>query len=180
MRIGLARSALAALLASSLTTAGARAESVGGTLLVGHGFDEGYNFGLGIRGGAATRPGAYVGGTVMTHLGRDGVKTEQFERPQTDLYYAGAEGGWEFAWGPLVARPYLGAAYGWVRSSTTTGCPTCDSASSNDGAFALFPGFVALAKLGIVVVGADVRYVMLFGTDYANAIGAFGTAGLSF
>ena len=98
MNIGLARSAFAALLVT-LTTASARAESVGGAVLVGHGFDEGYNFGLGIRGGVTTRPGVYVGGTIVTHLGRDGVKTERYERPQTDLSYAGAEGGWEFAWG---------------------------------------------------------------------------------
>jgi hypothetical protein len=165
-----------------LSTTTARGASGSGALLLGYGFADGYKIGLGIRGGVTAPSGLYVGGTLMTHEGWTGFRIEQYERPQTDLYYGGAEGGWDFSLDPLVIRPYLGAGYGLVHSSASPDCaarPACVS-SSSDGAFALFPGVVALAKLGIVVVGADVRYVMLIGTAYENAFSAFGTAGLSF
>jgi len=174
---------VATFFAMLLSTIVAQGASTGGALLVGYGFDKGYKFGLGIRGGVTAPSGVYVGGTLLTHAGWTGVKIEQYHRPQTDVYYGGVEGGWEFSIDPLVVRPYVGVGYGLVHSSTMAVCTAntaCFSGSSNDGAFALFPGVVALTKLGIVVVGADVRYVLLIGTGYENAVGAFGTAGLSF
>ncbi|HMJ54967.1 MAG TPA: hypothetical protein VK540_22985 [Polyangiaceae bacterium] len=175
--------AMAVLLAALLATESAQASTVGGALLFGNGFNDGYRIGVGARGGVTVPSGVYIGAAFMMHEGLTGWRHERGERPQTDVYYGGAEGGWDFAFDPLIIRPYLGLGYGLVHSSATSECSAregCVSASSNDGAFALFPGVAGLVKVGIVVFGADFRYVLLAGSGYENAVGAFGTAGLSF
>ena len=175
--------AVVALSVGLLSTATAGAEPVSGALLVGYGFDEGYKLGLGVRGGFTAPFGLYLGGTLILHEGATGIRIERDERPQTDLYYGGAEGGWDFSAGPLVFRPYLGLGYGLARASTLPDCapaPACAPVWSNDGALALFPGAMGLVSSGGIFVGADVRYVLLIGSAYRNAFSAFGTAGLAF
>ena len=172
----------AVFIAAFLATESARATAVGGALLFGQGFNDGYRIGVGARGGVTVPSGLYIGAAFIMHEGLIGWKHERGEQPQTDVYYGGAEGGWDFAFDPLVIRPYLGLGYGLVHSSAITDCSArqpCASAA-NDGALALFPGVVGLVKVGIVVFGADVRYVLLAGSGYENSVGAFGTAGLSF
>jgi hypothetical protein len=174
--------ATAVFLAALLATENARATAVSGALLFGHGFNDGYRIGVGVRGGVTVPSGLYLGGAFMMHEGLVGWKHERGEQPQTDVYYGGAEGGWEFAFEPFIIRPYLGVGYGLVHASAITECSARQAcaAASNDGALALFPGVVGLANVGIFVFGADVRYVLLAGSGYENAVGAFGTAGLSF
>jgi hypothetical protein len=152
-------------------------------LLAGYGFNDGYKLGLGLRGGYTLPNRLYLGGTLLLHEGRTGVRIEQSETPQTDLYYGGAEGGWDAVAGPLVIRPYLGVGYALVRASSNPGCVTagtCVALWSNDSALGLWPGAVAIVRSGGIFVGADVRYVVLVGSPYPNAVSAFGTAGLEF
>jgi hypothetical protein len=175
------RTAVASLLVVLMSTERAWGSPASGGVLVGYGFNGGYKLGFGIRGGVTLPAHLYLGGTLILHEGWTGWKIEQAERPQTDLYYGGAEGGWDVSAGPFVVRPYLGVGYALVRASTSP-CTVAGSCRvwSNDGALGLWPGAVAFFRLGGIFVGADLRYVVLVGSAYDNAVSVFGTAGLDF
>jgi hypothetical protein len=175
------RTAIGSLLAVLMSTGAASGAPASGGVLVGYGFNGGYKLGFGIRGGFTLPAHLYVGGTLVLHQGWTGWKIEQAERPQTDLYYGGVEGGWDVSTGALIVRPYLGVGYALVRASTSP-CNVAGACRvwSNDGALGLWPGAAAIVSLGGIFVGADLRYVVLVGSDYENAFSAFGTAGLEF
>jgi hypothetical protein len=173
--------AIGLLLAVLTSTRAASGAPVSGGVLVGYGFNEGYKLGLGIRGGVTLPARFYVGGALVLHEGWTGVKIEPYERPQTDLYYGGGEGGWDVSTGPFLVRPYLGVGYALVRASTLP-CRVAGAcvAWSNDGALGFWPGVASLFRSGGIFVGADLRYVVLVGSTYENAFSVFGTAGLEF
>jgi hypothetical protein len=155
-------------------TASAITPSAG--LLVGNGFKDGYNLGIGARAGVTLPMSVYVGGTFVYHLGKS-------EHDVTaNLWYLGAEGGYDLDVGPLTIRPYLGLGYTHFMVSAPDVCLAgqCVSVEPIDGKFSLWPGATAIVGLGGWFVGADLRYVVVTGADDANALTAFATVGVSF
>jgi len=159
-------------------TASALSPSAG--LLVGNGFKEGYGFGLGARAGVTLPLSVYVGGTFVYHLGE--TKSTAAGDRSVNVWYVGAEGGYDLGVGPLTLRPYLGLGYAHVRAASPDVCAfgQCVSASGSNGEFALWPGVTALVGLGGLFVGADLRYVVLVDVEDFNAFSAFATIGMSF
>jgi len=160
-----------------------RASAMGASagVLVGNGFKDGYNLGLGARAGVTLPLGIYVGGTFVYHLG----KSESLRGAdlKTNVFYFGAEGGYEISAGPLTVRPYLGLGYASAQSTQANctalvGCTAGDT--SGESKFALWPGVTALFPVGSLFVGADLRYVLLPDATDGNAFSAFLTAGLTF
>ena len=158
----------------------AAAISPSAALLVGNGFEDGYNFGFGARGGVTLPMSVYVGGTFVYHLGK--TESTPVGDITANIWYVGAEGGYDLGVGPLTIRPYLGLGYAHPRASAPDVCVggQCVGASSSDGRFALWPGATALVGLGGIFVGADLRYVVLVDVDDHNAFSAFATLGTSF
>jgi len=149
--------------------------SVGG--LVGYGFKDGMNLGLGVRGGYTLPMNVYLGGTFVYHLG----KTESEAGAEASLrsYYLGFEGGYDIAAGPLVIRPYLGLGAHTVTSSVSgnLGGVQIPEMSSSDTKFALWPGATILYPLGAAFIGADARFVI---RDELNTFSLFATGGVQF
>ena len=140
--------------------------------LVGYGFKDGMNLGLGVRGGYTLPMNLYLGGTFVYHLGKT-------EGPQSlKSYYLGFEGGYDLAAGPVVIRPYLGLGAHTV-TGTMDAIPgiTTEPISSSDTAFALWPGATVLYPLGSAFLGADARYVI---RDQLNTFSLFATGGVQF
>lgn len=161
----------AAVIAATLTAANAHA-LVSAGLLVGEGFKDGYNFGIGARAGV-TLPAVpvYVGGTFVYHLGK--TESSPLGDVNAKVLYVGVEGGYEIGI-PLVSiRPYLGLGYASLTGSV-------GDISESNGKFAIWPGATGLVSLGTIFVGLDVRYVVVTDADDANAASLFATAGLSF
>jgi hypothetical protein len=167
--------AVFALLAVHSTTASATGASAG--LLLGEGFKDGYNFGFGARAGFTLPMSIYVGGTFIYHLGKSEGDAK------LNVYYFGAEGGYELNAGPLTVRPYLGLGYATVAVTTPgycTGsvCPQPFSDSAGKGA--LWPGATAIFPIGNLFVGGDARYVVVLDAEDANAFSIFATGGMTF
>jgi hypothetical protein len=179
LRIGIVCAAFA-LFALHSATASAAGPSAG--LLLGEGFKDGYNFGIGARGGF-TLPviPIYVGGTFVYHLGHSESTSDGDVK--ANLFYFGAEGGYEFSAGPLTVRPYLGLGYANVMTSrpgfcTPNMCPPPVSNSDSQAAF--WPGVTALFPIGGFFIGGDARYVFALDSDDFNAFSLFVTGGLTF
>ena len=168
----------AAVLAATLTAANAHALISAG-VLVGQGFKDGYNFGLGARAGI-TLPAIpiYVGGTFVYHLGKTVPGTDVTAK----VLYGGIEGGYEIGAIPLLTiRPYLGLGYASLTTSSGDIVGTGEAVGSlSSGKLALWPGATVLVTLAAFFVGIDGRYVVLTDVSDANAFTLFGTAGLSF
>jgi len=168
----------------ALTTNTASAAGGSAALLLGEGFKDGYNFGVGARAGFTLPMNVYVGGTFVYHLG----KTEP--SPQGDsksnVLYFGAEGGYELGAGPLTVRPYMGLGYASASESKPPYCTgsVCGAPQSkSEGVGAIWPGATAIFPLGNFFVGGDVRYVILLGSDQVdigNAFSIFVTGGTTF
>lgn len=171
--------ALVALHANTASAAGGSA-----ALLVGEGFKDGYNFGLGARAGFTLPMNVYVGGTFVYHLGRtEPAPGGEFK---ANVLYFGAEGGYELGAGPLTVRPYMGLGYASASASRPPDCTglVCGAVQSNsEGVGAIWPGVTAIFPLGNFFVGGDVRYVILLGSDKVdngNAFSIFVTGGTTF
>ncbi len=176
----LAISMLFAAAASTLYAPTASAMGPSAGLLVGNGFQDGYNIGIGARGGLTLPMNLYVGGTILYHLG----KTESTAAGDVtaNIWYLGGEGGYDIGVGPLTVRPYLGLGYANLRVSTPDFCGlgTCVGGSNSEGKLAFWPGVTGLVGIGNIFVGADLRYVLLVDVEDGNAFSAFATGGMSF
>src|SRR5262245_22452350 len=104
-----------AVLAVTLTAANAHALGSAG-ILVGNGFKDGYNIGVGARAGVSLPllP-LYVGGTFVYHLGK--TETTAIGDVTTRIFYLGPEAGYETGFFPLSIRPYLGLGYASISAS---------------------------------------------------------------
>ena len=171
---------LAASVASTFYAKPASAMGASAGLLVGNGFKDGYNLGIGARGGLTLPMSLYVGGTIVYHLG----KTESTPAGDVtaNVWYLGGEGGYDLGAGPLTIRPYLGFGYANLRASAPDICVggTCVGGSNSQGKLAFWPGVTGLVGVGSLFVGADIRYVLLVDVDDGNAFSAFATVGMSF
>jgi len=150
--------------------------SVGG--LVGYGFKDGTNFGLGVRGGYTLPMNVYLGGTFVYHLGKS--QSTAVGDVSSNIYYFGFEGGYDIAAGPVVVRPYLGLGAATAVASIPAfdfGGVTMPASSATDTRFGLWPGASVLYPLGSAFIGADARYLIV--EDY-NAFSVFATGGVQF
>ena len=159
-------------------TASALGASAG--LLVGNGFKDGYNVGIGARAGFTLPMSLYLGGTIVYHLGK--TESTGVGDVTANIWYLGAEGGYDLGAGPLTIRPYLGFGYAHLGVSAPDVCVlgACASGGHSDGKLAFWPGVTGLVGVGSLFVGADLRYVLLVDVEDGNAFSAFATAGLSF
>ncbi len=176
----LGTSILAALAATTLYTPTASAMGPSAGLLVGNGFKDGYNVGIGARGGLTLPMNLYVGGTILYHLGK--TESTPLGDITANVWYLGGEGGYDLGVGPLTIRPYLGLGYANLRVSAPDTCVlgTCVGGSNSQGKLAFWPGVTGLVGLGSIFVGADLRYVLVVDVEDGNAFSAFATAGMSF
>ncbi len=168
---------------STLVVLRARTASAGpsAALLVGDGFKDGYNLGLGVRGGYTLPMNVYLGGTFVYHLGKS--EPTQSGDAKLSLFYLGAEGGYEINAGPLIVRPFLGLGYANVMATVPGYCvgSVCAAPTSlSDGRVGIWPGATALFPVGNLFFGADLRYVVLVNTEDSNAISFFVTGGTTF
>jgi hypothetical protein len=139
--------------------------------LLGYGFKDGVNLGLGVRGGYTLPMNLYLGGTFVYHLG----KSEN--EYSTNLFYFGAEGGYDIAAGPVVIRPYLGLGAATAQVSMPAIPGFTEKMSNSETRFALWPGATVLYPLGSWFIGADARFLIV---DDFNAFSMFATGGVQF
>jgi len=147
--------------------------------LLGYGFKDGTNLGLGVRGGYTLPMNVYLGGTFVYHLGKS--ESTPFGDVKSNVFYYGFEGGYDIAAGPVVVRPYLGLGAATAKTSS----PAFDlgagqsfpATSASETRFGLWPGASVLYPLGSAFVGADARYLIV--EDY-NAFSLFATGGVQF
>ena len=158
----------------------ASALGVSAGLLAGNGFKDGYNVGVGARGGITLPMNLYLGASVLYHFGT--TNNVGGSDLTTNVWLLGAEGGYDLGIGPLTLRPYLGLGYAHLSFAAPGACAagTCVSVSDSDGKVALSPGAAGLVNLAMFFVGVDLRYTVLLDVDDFNAFGTFLTAGLSF
>ena len=146
--------------------------------LLGYGFKDGTNLGLGVRGGYTLPMNVYLGGTFVYHLGKS--QDTGFGDAKVNVFYYGFEGGYDIAAGPVVVRPYLGLGAATAKATIPGGSfggQTFPETSSSETRFGLWPGASVLYPLGSAFVGADARYLIV--EDF-NAFSLFATGGVQF
>src|SRR5689334_11768027 len=141
---------VACLLLSSRT---ASALDASGAILVGYSrtdevFDAptvGYGAGVGARGGLTLPFKVYLGGAFVYHLGLHPSSSSS-----SNVWYLGAEAGYDIAAGPVTIRPYVGAGYANWRLEATELCNwmPCGGGVRNQGEFAWWPGGAVLVDVG--------------------------------
>jgi hypothetical protein len=139
--------------------------------LLGYGFKDGLNLGLGVRGGYTLPMNVYVGGTFVYHLGNSPGGTD------VNVYYFGAEGGYDIPAGPVVVRPYLGLGAATAKATADLSALGLGKVSNSDTKFALWPGATVLYPIGSAFVGGDARFLIV---DQFNAFSIFATGGMQF
>jgi hypothetical protein len=137
--------------------------------LLGYGFEDGVNLGLGVRGGYTLPMNVYLGGTFVYHFGESqdlpfGVEAS------TNLFYLGVEGGYDIAVDPVVIRPYLGV--GLANATVSVG-----DVSESESRFAAWPGGTLIYPIGNAFVGGDLRFLIV---EDDSAFSMFATGGLQF
>jgi hypothetical protein len=147
--------------------------------LFGYGFKDGANLGFGVRGGYTLPANVYLGGTFVYHLGKS--TDTPYGSSSVNLFYLGAEGGYDFAAGPVVIRPYLGLGMASVRVKTPEidmgPLLTMPATSASESRFAAWPGATLLYPIDNFFVGADARFLIV---SDVNAFSLFATGGLQF
>jgi hypothetical protein len=137
--------------------------------LLGYGFEDGVNFGLGVRGGYTLPMNVYLGGTFVYHLGKSEDVPFAGE-VSVNLYYFGVEGGYDISVDPVVIRPYLGLG-------AATAVASIGDQSESETRFAAWPGATVLYPIGNAFVGGDARFLIV---DDFNAFSLFATGGVQF
>jgi Outer membrane protein beta-barrel domain len=160
---------------------------VSAALLLGDGFKDGYNIGIGARVGYTLPMNLYIGAAFTYHLGKSQDNGLGGTAKTTAMIY-GLEVGYALAVGPLAVRPYIGVGQvAWkfdTGDMTIPGLGTVAGTSGSDSYLTFWPGVTALYPLGNAFVGVDLKYNIVTGlpsgADSANAFGAFLTGGWSF
>lgn len=140
--------------------AAARTNGLSAAGLVGNGFEDGVNLGVGARLGYELER-VYLGGTFVYHFGEErSASAFGFTRTvSVNVYYFGGELGYDLSAGPLVARPYVGLGIGTARGCIDSACDTESRAYVAPGAAVLYP------VADRIFVGADARYVVPLDDD---------------
>jgi hypothetical protein len=145
--------------------------------LIGYGFKDGANFGLGVRGGYTFQQNFYIGGTFMYHLGT----SEEFsylgvtQKSSANIYYFGVEGGYDFIVEPVIIRPYIGLGPGFGHVSASGGGIDISDTSTVFGFW--FGGTVLYPINEQWFIGGDFKIPVLDGDVFPTL--AF-TGGLNF
>jgi hypothetical protein len=145
--------------------------------LIGYGFKDGANFGLGARVGYTLEQNIYIGGNLMYHFGHD------YGPGTVNLYYFGVEGGYDFQVRDVTIRPYLGLGPAWLHGSSDTACIAgvgCvnPNVSRSESYFAIWPAVDVVYNLNEQwFIGGDFRLPIVNGDVYATL--SF-TGGLNF
>jgi hypothetical protein len=171
----------AAFAFSALYSTGAFATGASAALLLGDGFRDYFNVGIGARAGYTLPMGVYVGGTFVYHLGKNEPMLGGDSK--VNVYYFGAEGGYEMGAGPLTLRPYAGIGYAiaaFSRPGYSIGSVPLPPVSGSEGKGALWPGVTAIFPIGNLFVGGDARYVVVLDAEDVNAFCIFATGGMTF
>jgi len=136
--------------------------------MLGFGFNDVYNFGLGIRGGYTLPQHFYIGGEFGYFFG------ETVGDYSLATYNLGPEFGYDIglAAAPVLIRPYVGLGYDGV--SVSCGVVTCGGAfaRSSVGGFALWGG--AMSTYNFTrnwSAGVDLRLIIPTFGDYADGPG---------
>jgi hypothetical protein len=164
--------ATAAVCATFVLLRAANASAAGSAgALIGEGFTDGFDFGVGARAGYSFDAKLYVGGTFVYHLGKQVMNGDAHLR----IMYFGAEGGYDFTAAPLTIRPYLGLGYSVMNFDLYT--PSYR--------LAIWPGVAVLVPLRSLFFGADARFVMsVRNHETQNLVGdafsVFATGGVTF
>jgi hypothetical protein len=144
--------------------------------LVGFAFND-VGFGLGARGGYTLDNHVYIGGTLLYHLGNNGVSALMI----------GGEGGYDFPVGPIIIRPYGGL--GMVNVSVSIpaytvpgpgGPTTYGGGSVSDTKVGFWPGCQFLYSIPgneKFFVGGDARILII---DNFNTLALYGVGGIHF
>jgi hypothetical protein len=147
--------------------------------LLGWGFKDPAQFGIGLRGGYTFPVNVYVGGTFVYHLGKSQSIPGGGDF-SANMYYIGVEGGYDIAAGPVVVRPYLGLGPAFVHASVPSvsfGGITASGGSDTETRFGVWPGVVGLYPIDNFFVGLDMRVVIV---SEATAFSLFATGGMQF
>jgi hypothetical protein len=139
--------------------------------LLGYGFNDAANIGVGLRGGYTWPMRLYVGGMFMYHLGSSqstAVGTFS-ESSHVNIFYGGVEGGYDFDAGPLILRPYGGLGPVWVSASVQNNAPLTAAGAVNvsrtDSRVGFWFGATALYPVSSqVALGGDARILVV--SDY--------------
>jgi len=145
--------------------------------LLGWGFNDPAQFGLGLRGGYTLPMNVYVGGTFVYHLGSS--QTVNAVEVSGNVFYLGVEGGYDIAAGPVVVRPYLGLGPAFLHSSSPTfsGFGGSIGGSNTETRFSAWPGVLGLYPIGSFFAGLDMRVLIV---EHASAFSMFATGGMQF
>ncbi|HEY3256822.1 MAG TPA: hypothetical protein VGJ91_22860 [Polyangiaceae bacterium] len=143
--------------------------------LVGYGFKDGVNFGLGLRGGYTLPMNVYLGGTFVYHFGKS--ESTPVGDISTKLFYYGVEGGYDIAAGPVVVRPYVGLGAATAKGTIPAIPGFSAETSVSDTKFGFWPGATVLYPLGPAFIGGDARFLIV---DQFNAFSVFATGGYQF
>ena len=141
--------------------------------LLGFGFNDAAQVGLGLRGGYTLPMKLYLGGMFTYHLGSSQTVGELgvFSTVHTNLYYLGIEGGYDISAGPLVVRPYVGLGPAWASVSVQTNATaTLPGATATTGASSSNVGFwiggvVLYPVTPNVGLGGDARMLVVDNYD---------------
>lgn len=142
--------------------------------LVGNGFEDGVQLGVGARLGY-NLDRVYIGGTFVYHFGesREASAFGVREDVSVNVYYFGAELGYDLSAGPLTLRPYAGFGNGTARGCIGDVCDTDSRAYIAPGAALLYPLTPA------IFAGGDARFVIPLdddGSDFDH-LALFATVG---
>jgi hypothetical protein len=150
--------------------------------LVGYGFEDYSNFGLGARFGYSLRNNIYLGGLFQYHFGESneaggfGVTADG----HANVYYFGFEGGYDFHIDDVVIRPHAGLGPGFQHGSFEACAPGfgCQDVSDTNTEFTFWFGGTVLYQVDDQwFIGGDFRLPILDGDVYPTL--AF-TGGLNF
>jgi hypothetical protein len=181
LRIAFAAAGLLSVFAASPAHAQTESPTAGHAsagLLLGYGFKDGVDFGLGVRGGYTLPMNVYLGGTFMYHFGKS--ENTGFGDASVHMFYVGAEGGYDIYLQPVIIRPYLGLGVATATASVPGGTVagfTFPSTSDSSSKFAAWPGATVLYPINQFFVGGDARFLIV--SDF-NAFSLFATGGMQF
>jgi len=152
--------------------------------LIGNGFQDGYNFGLGGRWTFPVSSSMFLGITYVYYFGEDAnYYDDYYINTHVDVSTIGADIGFNVPVSSTCSfRPYFEPGYALVSASVTaTDDYSYGSASASDGYFYMAPGIALQWHLaGGFAFGFDARYTILTETSGSNAFSLFGTIGFSY
>jgi opacity protein-like surface antigen len=172
----------ALLLAPAVAQAAPHAPHWSAAALLGYGFEDGANLGLGARFGYSLRNNIYLGGLFQYHFGETndyGLAPFATAEQHFNVYYFGFEGGYDFHIDDVVIRPYMGIGPGFEhRSLDGNVVGATGDVSDTDSEFAIWFGGTVLYQIDDQwFIGGDFRLPVIDGDVYPTL--AF-TGGLNF